>query len=156
MTVASLLSSKPSGAHTVLPWASVASALRRLSGPPRIGALVVTSEHGRVLGVLSERDIVKGLSDHGAELLNTAVETVMSQNVPTCSPEDSLALVMRTMTVSKFRYLLVVHRGDLLGVVSIGDVVSARVKETELETAVLRDMVVGGRSLRSAMVPARH
>jgi CBS domain-containing protein len=141
MTVASILRSKANEVHTILPWKSVREAICQLGGPPRIGALVVTGGD-RTLGILTERDIVRGLTDYGSDLLEVPVEKIMSRKVPTCAPTDTVARVMRIMTESRFRHLPVVYRGELVGIVSIGDVVLARVKETELEAAVLRDLVI--------------
>lgn len=141
MTVATLLKTKPGDVRTIRPWASVAEAVRLLGGPPRVGALVVTGEGGAVQGIVGEREIVRGLSGHGGGLLAVAVENVMSTRIPTCTPEDTLDAVMRTMTASRFRHIPVLRDRRLVGLVSIGDVVRARLKDTELEAAVLRDMV---------------
>lgn len=142
MTVATLLKIKSDEMRTIRPWSTVAEAVRLLDGPPRVGTLVVTSEGGAVQGILGEREIVRGLSGHGGGLLALAVENVMSSRIPTCAPEDTLGSVMRTMTVSRFRHIPVIRDRRLVGLVSIGDVVRARLKDSELEAAVLRDMVI--------------
>jgi CBS domain-containing protein len=141
MTVAALLSAKPGEVRTIQPWATVANAVRRLGEAPRVGALVVTRE-GRLVGIVGEREIVRGLGDHGPSVLQMSVENVMSSKVPTCVAGDTLASVMRTMTETRFRHIPVMDGSELVGLVSIGDVVRARLKETELEAAVLRDMVI--------------
>jgi CBS domain-containing protein len=141
VTVATLLKTKPGDVRTIRPWSSVAEAVRLLDGPPRVGTLVVTGEGGAVHGIIGEREIVRGLTAHGGGLLVVAVENVMSTRIPTCRPEDSLDAVMRTMTASRFRHIPVLRDRRLVGLVSIGDVVRARLKDTELEAAVLRDMV---------------
>jgi CBS domain-containing protein len=104
-----------------------------------VGALVVCRDGEKVEGVLSERDLVRGLAKHGADLLEMSVVAVMSRNVPTCTPDDSLAFVMDQMTRTRQRHLPVVVDGRLCGIVSIGDVVKHRLEEMELETHVLRD-----------------
>jgi CBS domain-containing protein len=145
MTVATLLRTKADEVRTVRPWASVAEAVRLLGVRPRVGALVVTGEGERVLGIVGEREIVRALGERGAALLDASVENVMSRQIPTCAPGDTLGSVMGTMTVSRFRHIPVLDGHRLVGLVSIGDVVHARLKDTELEAAVLRDMVISRR-----------
>lgn len=142
MTVAALLSAKPGDVRTIHPWSTVSDAVRRLGEPPRVGALVVTSDAGRVIGLVGEREIVRGLGEHGPGLMQLSAENVMSRKIPTCGPGDTLASVMRTMTESRFRHIPVMRGDDLVGLVSIGDVVRARLKDAELEAAVLRDIVI--------------
>lgn len=146
MTVAALLrtksgDAKPGEVRTIHPWSTVADAVRRLGESPRVGALVVISEGGRVIGIVGEREIVRGLGEHGPGIMQLSAENVMSRRIPTCAPADSLASVMRTMTESRFRHIPVIDGNELVGLVSIGDVVRARLKDAELEAAVLRDMV---------------
>lgn len=141
MKVEHILESKGRAVETVHPWATVAEAVRRLAGPPRIGALVVCGDAGRSLvGLLTERDVVAALDVNGPGLLRRTVGEVMSRDVPTCTPEDGLTQVMAKMTRSRYRHLPVVTRGRLVGLVSIGDVVKHRLSEMELETGVLRDL----------------
>jgi len=141
VTVAALLTTKPGDVRTIHPWSTVADAVRRLGEPPRVGALVVTSEGGRVVGIIGEREIVRGLGEHGPGLMQLSAENVMSRQIPTCRPGDTLASVMRTMTESRFRHIPVMDGQELVGLVSIGDVVRARLKDIEMEAAVLRDIV---------------
>jgi CBS domain-containing protein len=139
--VEQILESKGRAVETVHPWESVAQAVRKLAGPPRIGALVVCGDAGRsMVGLLTERDVVASLDVNGAGLLGRTVGEVMSRNVPTCSPQDSLAQVMAQMTRSRYRHVPVVTGGRLVGLVSIGDLVKHRLSEMELETGVLRDL----------------
>jgi CBS domain-containing protein len=125
---------------TIQPWATVEQAIGLLVGPPQIGALVVTGVPRGFTGLITERDIINGLNMHGASLLDKRVSEIMSHHVPTCSPSDSLTHVMLLMTRSRFRHVPVLHHGELVGLVSIGDVVRERVDEMELETGVLRDL----------------
>ena len=107
-----------------------------------IGALVVLDEDRRVAGLLTEQDVVRALNRQGPQLLEQPVEGCMSHGVPVCHPGDTLPGVMRTMTEWRSRHLPVLHGGELVGLISIGDVVRARLQEVELESAVLRDVVI--------------
>ncbi|MDQ4092464.1 MAG: CBS domain-containing protein, partial [Actinomycetota bacterium] len=114
------------------------------NGPPQIGALVICGDEGQrpIAGTLTERDIIRNLGKYGAKLLTMRVSDVMSRNVPVCAPQDSIARLMQQMTASRYRHLPVIHRGELVGLVSIGDVVKARVSDMELETGLLRDLYI--------------
>lgn len=143
MKVEEILKSKGRSVETIEPAATIAEAVRRLNGPPRIGALVVLAEDWRrVAGMITERNIIRALGNHGAGLLGMQVRDVMSRNVPACSPQDSIARLAQEMTTSRYRHLPVVHRGELVGLVSIGDVVKARLTDMELETGLLRDLCI--------------
>jgi|tagenome__1003787_1003787.scaffolds.fasta_scaffold19278519_2 CBS domain-containing protein len=138
MKVEAILRAKGHAVETIRPDAKVQMAVHRMR-MQNVGALVVCRDGERVEGVLSERDLVRGLARHGADLLEMSVVAIMSRNVPTCGPEDSLAFVMDQMTRTRQRHLPVLDAGTLCGIVSIGDVVKHRLEEMELETHVLRD-----------------
>jgi CBS domain-containing protein len=138
MKVEAILRAKGHAVETIRPDAKVQMAVHRMR-MQNVGALVVCRDGERVEGVLSERDLVRGLARHGADLLEMSVVAIMSRNVPTCGPEDSLAFVMDQMTRTRQRHLPVLEAGTLCGIVSIGDVVKHRLEEMELETHVLRD-----------------
>ena len=140
MKVESVLRLKGRQVVTIRPWATVEQALGLLVGPPQIGALVVTGVPRGFSGIITERDIVHGLNLHGAPLLDKCVSEIMTHHVPTCSPSDTCAHVMLVMSRSRFRHLPVLDGGELVGLVSIGDIVRCRVDEMELETGVLRDL----------------
>jgi CBS domain-containing protein len=144
MKVEEILKSKGRSVETIEADASIAEAIGRLNGPPQIGALVVPDELGQrpFAGTLTERDIIRALGKYGARLLTMRVTDVMSRNVPTCSPQDSIARLMQQMTTSRYRHVPVVERGELAGLISIGDVVKARVADMELETSLLRDLYI--------------
>jgi CBS domain-containing protein len=108
----------------------------------RIGALVVSQDRITVLGLISERDIVHGLTEHGPRLLGMRASQVMTKSVVTCTPEDSITNVMAQMTLHRVRHLPVVEGGKLRGIVSIGDVVKHRLGELELEANVLREAYI--------------
>jgi CBS domain-containing protein len=105
-----------------------------------IGALVVV-EGGRPIGLLGERDVVTGLIRWGKKVLDLTVRDVMSTPLPTCDPRTSIGTAMRTMTDRRTRHLVVMEGGQVVGIVSIGDVVKARLDDVELENRVLRDRV---------------
>jgi CBS domain-containing protein len=140
MKVESILRVKGRQVTTIQPWSTIGEAVSRLMGPPHIGALVVTGVPRGLTGLITERDIIRGLKLHGRELLERQVSQLMSNHVPTCTSEESLADVMRTMTRTRYRHLPVLDDGELTGLISIGDVVRARLDEMELETGVLRDL----------------
>ncbi len=105
-----------------------------------IGTLVVTDRDGRLLGMLSERDIVYGLATKGKNLLDHTVGDVMLTDIPTCNPDEAIAEVEQLMTDRRSRHLPVVDDERVIGVISIGDVVKARLDDDELENRILRDM----------------
>lgn len=144
MKVEEILKAKGRAVETIEPGASMAEAVGRLIGPPQIGALVICDEEGQrpIAGTLTERDIIRALGKYGAKLLTMRVADVMSRNVPVCAPQDSIARLMQQMTTSRYRHLPVVQQGKLVGLVSIGDVVKARVADMELETGLLRDLYI--------------
>jgi CBS domain-containing protein len=144
MKVEEILKAKGRAVETIEPEASMAEAVGRLIGPPQIGALVICGEEGQrpIAGTLTERDIIRALGKYGAKLMTMRVADVMSRNVPVCAPQDSIARLMQQMTTSRYRHLPVVHQGKLVGLVSIGDVVKARVADMELETGLLRDLYI--------------
>ncbi len=138
MKVDGILNAKGRHVETIRPETTVAVAVSRLSAL-RIGALVVSADGKTVAGMISERDVVRGLARHGERLLDLDVAQVMSRNVPVCSPEDTVKDVMAQMTRTRNRHVPVVEDGELRGLVSIGDAVKQRVEELELQTNVLRD-----------------
>lgn len=141
MKVEAILQAKGRTVEKIRPEATVPMAIHELT-TRGIGALVVSSDGERVVGIVSERDLVRGLARHGTRLLEMRVGEVMSRNVPLCSPEGSVKDVMATMTRTRHRHLPVVEDGRLCGIVSIGDVVKHRLEELELETHVLRDAYI--------------
>ena len=107
----------------------------------RIGALVVVDAAGHIAGILSERDIVRGLAQRGAGVLALKVGELMTSAVLTCHPHDSLETLMATMTAHRVRHLPVVDDHRLVGIVTIGDVVKARLDEATQEMNELREYV---------------
>jgi CBS domain-containing protein len=106
-----------------------------------IGALVVSSDGRRIDGIVSERDVARGLHNRGAGLLADPVSSVMTAEVHTCQPNASVHDLARTMTDHRVRHVPVVEDGALIGIVSIGDVVKARLDELEEERKQLVDYI---------------
>jgi CBS domain-containing protein len=103
--------------------------------------LVVADDQGHLIGLLTERDVVTGMSTNGKRIFDVAVREVMSTRVPTCRPHESVVQIMRTMTERRSRHLPVVDDENRpVGVISLGDVVKARLDDVALENKVLRDM----------------
>lgn len=125
------------------PTASVAEISQQLSAR-RIGSVLVLDADGSVAGIVSERDLVRALARHGAKAMELEARQVMTREVVTCDPDDSIDGVMQTMTDGRFRHLPVVRHGELLGLVSIGDVVKARLEEAQHETEALKAYIVAG------------
>ncbi|MGE3285661.1 MAG: CBS domain-containing protein [Pseudonocardia sp.] len=144
MKVSTLLQKKGSHVHTIHPAATIATAADALAGSS-IGALVVTDVVGEVVGMLSERDLVRGMHVHGGAVVALTVADLMTRRVEVCAPEDTVNDLMRRMTVGRFRHMPVVEDGHLAGLVSIGDVVKSRIEEVELESGVLRDCYLASR-----------
>ncbi len=143
MKVESILRRKGSDVATIAPNADIASAVERLR-EKGIGALVVSRDGRSVDGILSERDVVRALADHGRALLDTPVAAIMTSDVVTCTPQDTVTRIMGVMTERRIRHLPVLADGILAGIVSIGDVVKNRLEELEAETTVLREYIAGG------------
>lgn len=139
MNVEAILKSKGDRVVTVPPNAPVSTVVKRLK-LERVGAVVVSDDGERVLGLLSDRDIALGLADHGEELLRKQAAEVMLKAVRTCTPEDGIEQLMGAMTRHRVRHLPVVRRSKLCGMISIGDLVKHRLEELELEAGVLRDI----------------
>lgn len=140
MNVKAILAAKGGEIVCIEPTADLAAATQLLSAN-RIGAVLIKGAGGHIAGILSERDIVRALSQHGAAALSLPIGQVMTREVTTCTEEDNIATIMERMTAGKFRHMPVVDKGHLVGLISIGDVVKQRVEEIESETDALRDYI---------------
>jgi CBS domain-containing protein len=140
MIVNRILSIKGRDVVTIEPNRTLGEAAKLLS-ERRIGALLVTDARWPVLGILSERDIVRAVSAHGAEALDKPISVFMTEKVVTCTTQTAITDVMEVMTQGKFRHIPVVENGSLLGIVSIGDVVKLRLEEIEAEAQAIRDYI---------------
>ncbi len=141
MKVASILKAKGTHVERARPDTTLYTVVwdLKLKG---IGALVVSEDGAAVLGVISERDIVRGLTEHGTKLLALPVSQVMTSPVVTCTPEDSITAVMARMTRHRVRHLPVLEGDKLCGIVSIGDVIKSRLDELEMEANILRETLM--------------
>jgi CBS domain-containing protein len=141
MTVKAILSRKGSDVLTIEPTATLAAAVELLAAR-RIGAVVITGPDSQVIGILSERDIVRAFAASGAAALDQQVGQVMTRKVMTCTEAETVASLMERMTQGKFRHLPVVERGRLVGIVSIGDIVKHRLGEMENESSAMREYIL--------------
>lgn len=140
MNVAHILGNKGREVISVQPHRTLAEATRTLA-EKRIGAVVVTGADGDLLGILSERDIIRALGAGGSEALETPVSRAMTAKVATCRPDTSIDELMEIMTSGRFRHVPVLDGGRIAGIVSIGDVVKHRVAEIEAESQAMRDYI---------------
>jgi CBS domain-containing protein len=132
MRIAALLEAKGTAVATIGADATVADAVVALCRQ-RIGALVVSSDGRHIEGIVSERDVIRGLNDLGGAIMEQSVSSVMSTTVHTCSPDDDTDSLMSTMTEQRVRHVPVVSDGELAGIVSIGDVVKSRIDELQTD-----------------------
>ena len=142
MNVKAILAAKKLGGDiiNIEPTADLATAAKLLS-KHRIGSVVIRGAGERLVGILSERDIVRAVSEQGAGALALPVGQVMTRDVATCGEDDTVASIMERMTAGKFRHMPVVANGRLVGLISIGDVVKQRVDEVEGESEAMRDYI---------------
>ena len=140
MIVKNILLGRRGNVVTIEPTADLAAAVKRLA-ERRIGALVILGADHLIVGILSERDIVRAFAERGPAALHEPVGQVMTRDVKTCSEDDTIESLMGRMTTGRFRHMPVVEQGKLVGIVSVGDVVKNRVEEMEREAAALRDYI---------------
>lgn len=143
MLVSDILRGKGSLVVTIDPDSTV-EALVELLGQQRIGAAVVSTDGTTVAGIVSERDVVRALAEHGPAALDQRVGSVCTTQVMVVVPGDRLEQVMQMMTEGRFRHLPVVVDGRLQGIVSIGDVVKSRMSELEGEREALASYITDG------------
>lgn len=143
MLVSDVLRGKGSAVLTIVPEATVADLVAMLA-EHRIGAVVVSTDGTTVAGIASERDVVRVLASHGLEVLTQTVGQICTREVEVAGPEDRIEELMAVMTERRFRHIPVVVAGDLAGIVSIGDVVKARMSTLEEERRALSEYITGG------------
>ncbi|MBV9783321.1 MAG: CBS domain-containing protein [Acidisphaera sp.] len=144
MTIAGILKHK-AGAHEVVcvrPEDSVTEVVRVLNDK-RIGAVLVQDASEQVVGILSERDIVRSLAANGAKTLDMSASQLMTRHIRTATPRTTVVEAMAMMTEGRFRHVPVLEDGRLVGLVSIGDVVKTRIREQESEVDSLKAYVAG-------------
>jgi len=141
MTVSTILAGKGRDVVTIEPNATLADAVSLLA-EKRIGAILILGPDRRVIGILSERDIVRVLAERGAAILGEPVSQSMTRKVSTCNESETVSQIMERMTAGKFRHVPVVYQGQPVGIISIGDVVKHRLHEMERESAAMRDYIL--------------
>jgi len=137
MTVAAILQAKGRSVQTIAPGERISDAVDILA-QKRIGALVVVEKVDRIAGIVSERDVIRALSESGTGVLDAPISTIMTRNVVTCDESETIDSVMGRMTRGRFRHLPVEVAGRLVGIISIGDVVKVRIEQVEREAEDMR------------------
>ena len=140
MNVAAILKLKGPGVVTTTPVTSLLD-IAKLLDEHRIGCVVVATDDGKVVGIVSERDIVRAIGQSGPHVLKQPVDAVMTTAVVSCREADTIEKLMAEMTTHRFRHMPVVERERLIGLVSIGDVVKMRIAEAEMEAAAMREYI---------------
>lgn len=143
MNVAIILQQKGHDVVTVEPETRIGDVAKTLA-EKGIGAVLVQGPGGQVAGILSERDIVRGLAECGNDCLERTASEFMSSTVVTCAPEDGINAVMAMMSSRRFRHLPVMKDGQLNGIISIGDVVKRRIDQIEFEAKAMHDYITQG------------
>ena len=140
MTIRMILADKGREIVSIEPAATLKSAATLLA-EKRIGAVLILGADHRIIGILSERDIVRAIGERGAAALDEPVSQTMTRKVSTCTEGETLVSIMERMTEGKFRHVPVVDQGRLAGIVSIGDVVKHRLEQIEHEYQAMRDYI---------------
>ena len=143
LIIGNILKVKGRGVSTARPDETVQDIANRLA-QRKIGAIVVVGDGGAVAGIVSERDLIRTIAQHGAKALTMPVGEVMTRDVITCSEATALDEIMETMTHGRFRHLPVIEDGALVGIISIGDVVKHHIAEVELEVSAMRGYLATG------------
>lgn len=140
--VANLMNGKEDAVFSIRPQSTLKDAVMELRDK-RIGALIVRDANGALIGILSERDIVRKLADTPGETLPKKVEDIMTKTVEVCAPNDTLVSVLRRMTSGHFRHMPVMDGTKVIGMLTIGDVINYRLTELEHEALQLKQLIVG-------------
>ncbi|MCC0006798.1 MAG: CBS domain-containing protein [Hyphomicrobiaceae bacterium] len=143
MNVASILKVKGKSVATARSDDTVQDVAQKLASR-KIGAIVIVGDGGHVVGIISERDIIRVIAEQGAGGLGKLVGDVMTKNVMTCSQASTLDQMMSVMTQGRFRHVPVIEDGALVGIISIGDVVKHHIAEVEMEVTAMRDYLATG------------
>lgn len=143
MNVEQILKLKGATVTTVLATATLEAATQKLA-EKRIGAIVVVRADGKLAGILSERDIIRGVATEGVGVLASPISKLMTHDVITCAPTDTIDNLMAVMTDRRFRHLPVLDRGQLVGIISIGDVVKHHIAEVTQEATNMRKYIANG------------
>lgn len=141
MKISDILRHKGSAVVTIAPTGPVQEMLAKLA-EHNVGALVVVDD-GQVLGIVSERDVVRRINERGSAVLLSTVSEIMTTDVFTCSPQESVDSIAETMTQRRIRHVPIVDDGQLVGIVSIGDVVLSRIRQLEYDRGHLEHYISG-------------
>ena len=140
MILADLLRGKNNEIFKIKPTDCIADAAIVLTDQ-KIGALLVEEDAGKIVGIISERDIVGGMGPHGADLHDVPVSELMTTNIVKCAPKDTVLEAMAMMTDRRIRYLPVFDGEDLVGLISVGDLVKCRISEVQAEAEAMRQYI---------------
>lgn len=143
MNVAAILKSKGRAVATAKPDATLLEISQTLA-QKKIGAIIIVGENGKLSGIISERDVIRAISQHGAAALDEPVSQVMTKTVITCGETSVLDELMEVMTQGRFRHIPVIDNDQLVGIVSIGDVVKNHIAEVEMEVTAMRGYLATG------------
>ena len=142
MSVAQILQVKGSDVITARPEVAILD-IAKILAEKKIGAVLVTAEDDALAGIISERDVVRALAEHGTKLGKVKVSDFMTRELITCSPDATLDQIMSLMTQGRVRHLPVLQNGKLCGLISIGDVVKRRIAEVEFEAEEMKRYISG-------------
>jgi CBS domain-containing protein len=143
MNIAQILKTKGRAVATARPEVTLLEIIGKLA-QKKIGAIVIVGDSGEVVGILSERDIIRRLGERGPDALNEPASQTMTSSVVSCHETSTLDELMELMTKGRFRHVPVIEDGDLVGIVSIGDIVKHHIAEVEMEVTAMRDYFVTG------------
>lgn len=143
MNIAQILKTKGRAVATARPDSTLSEIIARLT-QKKIGAIVVVGDNGEVVGILSERDIIRQLAERGSAALKEPASKSMTTAVVSCQETSTLDEMMELMTQGRFRHVPVIEDGALVGIVSIGDIVKHHVAEVEMEVSAMRDYFATG------------
>jgi CBS domain-containing protein len=141
MTIRDVLADKGHRVETIWPERTVADVIARFDDRG-ISSVVVTDHAGQPIGIVTDRDVLRGLARRGAKVLTLPVHEFMQSPVPTCRTENTVAEIMHRMTLERIRHVAVVDDQGLKGIVSIGDLVKSRLQDADLESRVLREQAL--------------
>jgi CBS domain-containing protein len=143
MNIGQILKAKGRAVSTARPDSTLSEIIAKLAHK-RIGAIVIVGDRGEVVGILSERDVIRRLGERGSAALQEAASQSMTAAVITCQESSTLDEIMEVMTQGRFRHVPVVEDGSLVGIISIGDVVKHHIAEVEMEVTAMRGYFVTG------------
>jgi CBS domain-containing protein len=141
MTVANILAAKGRDVVTIEPSANLAAAARLLA-EKRIGAVLILGADRHIVGILSERDIVRAIAERGADVLGESVSVAMTRKVSTYNETELVSKIMERMSAGKFRHMPVIDQGQPVGMISIGDVVKYRLQAMERDSVAMHDYIL--------------